>query len=79
MAELKTSTVRVGILIAVSLGLLGFAILSFGVGTRLFSGSEVLSAHFQRINGLQVGAPVRLAGVTIGSVSQATRARVTSW
>jgi phospholipid/cholesterol/gamma-HCH transport system substrate-binding protein len=68
MAELKTSTVRVGILIAVSLGLLGFAILSFGVGTRLFSGSEVLSAHFQRINGLQVGAPVRLAGVTIGSV-----------
>jgi phospholipid/cholesterol/gamma-HCH transport system substrate-binding protein len=68
MAELRTSTLRVGILIAVSVALLGFAILSFGVGTRLFSGSEVLHAHFQRINGLQVGAPVRLAGVTIGSV-----------
>lgn len=68
MAELRTSTLRVGILIAVSLTLLAFAILSFGVGTRLFSGSEVLNAHFQRINGLQVGAPVRLSGVTIGSV-----------
>jgi len=68
MAESRTSTLRVGILITVSLALLAFGILSFGVGTRLFTGSEMLQAHFQRINGLQVGAPVRLAGVTVGSV-----------
>jgi phospholipid/cholesterol/gamma-HCH transport system substrate-binding protein len=68
MAEQKASTLRVGILIAVALIILAVAILSIGHGTRFLAGSENLEAHFQRINGLQVGAPVTLTGVHIGAV-----------
>jgi phospholipid/cholesterol/gamma-HCH transport system substrate-binding protein len=57
------------LLILAGIGLLAFAIMTIGGGTRLFRGSETLSAHFAHVNGLQVGAPVRLSGVNIGSVS----------
>jgi phospholipid/cholesterol/gamma-HCH transport system substrate-binding protein len=68
MAEQKLSTLRAGILIAVALALFSVAILSIGHGTRFFAGSQGLEAHFQRTNGLQVGAPVTLTGVNIGAV-----------
>jgi phospholipid/cholesterol/gamma-HCH transport system substrate-binding protein len=68
MAEQKPATLRVGILIAVALAIFAVAILSIGHGTRFFAGAEDLEAHFQRINGLQVGAPVTLTGVNIGAV-----------
>lgn len=70
MAESRATTIRVGLLILAGLVLLAFAIMTIGGGTRLFRGSETLSAHFTHINGLQVGAPIRLAGVNIGSVSE---------
>jgi phospholipid/cholesterol/gamma-HCH transport system substrate-binding protein len=62
------SALRVGILVAVGLSIFGFAVLTLGRGTRFLSGGEPLEAHFQRINGLQTGAPVLLRGVRIGAV-----------
>ncbi len=68
MSESSHSPLRVGIVVTIGLGILAFAIASIGHGTRLFSRSEILQVHFRRINGLQVGASVRLAGVSIGAV-----------
>jgi len=60
--------VRVGALIAAGLGILCFAILTIGHGAQFFTRTEILQAHFERINGLQTGAPVTLSGVRIGAV-----------
>jgi phospholipid/cholesterol/gamma-HCH transport system substrate-binding protein len=61
-------TVRVGALIAGAIAILCFAIFSIGHGSRFLRRTDFLQAHFQRINGLQTGAPVTLAGVRIGAV-----------
>jgi phospholipid/cholesterol/gamma-HCH transport system substrate-binding protein len=68
MADSNHSAMRVGILIAAGLALFAFAVLTLGRGARFYSGAEVLEAHFQRINGLQAGAPVMLRGVRVGAV-----------
>jgi phospholipid/cholesterol/gamma-HCH transport system substrate-binding protein len=68
VADSAYARVRVGALIAVGLGILCFAILTIGHGTQLFTRTEILQAHFERINGLQTGAPVTLSGVRIGAV-----------
>jgi phospholipid/cholesterol/gamma-HCH transport system substrate-binding protein len=61
-------TFRVGVLMAAAIALLCFAIFSIGHGSRLFKHTDLIQAHFQRINGLQTGAPVTFAGVNIGAV-----------
>jgi len=63
---------RVGALIAAGLGALAFAILTIGHGAQLFTRTEILQAHFERIEGLQTGAPVTLSGVRIGAVDSIT-------
>jgi phospholipid/cholesterol/gamma-HCH transport system substrate-binding protein len=68
MADSNYSALRVGILIAVGLAIFAFAVLTFGHGTRFLSGGALFEAHFQRINGLQTGAPVMLRGVRVGAV-----------
>ncbi len=68
MAETGYARVRVGTLIAAGLGVLCFATLMIGHGAELFTHTEILQAHFERINGLQTGAPVTLSGVRIGAV-----------
>ncbi|MGH7865574.1 MAG: MlaD family protein [Candidatus Binataceae bacterium] len=55
-------------MIASGLALLAFAIVTVGQGARFFARSEIIEAHFRRINGLQAGAPVTLSGVHIGAV-----------
>jgi phospholipid/cholesterol/gamma-HCH transport system substrate-binding protein len=70
VAQSTSSTVRVGLLIFAGLVILAFGIMSIGMGSRWFTGSETLEARFRRVNGLQTGAPVRLAGVSIGSVAR---------
>jgi phospholipid/cholesterol/gamma-HCH transport system substrate-binding protein len=62
-------SLRVGIVMVVGIAILAAAIFSIGGGLRWLSGSEELTARFQRVNGLQVGAPVYLSGVNIGSVA----------
>ena len=68
MADSTYARVRVGALIAAGLGILGFAILTIGHGAQLFTRTEILQAHFERIEGLETGAPVTLSGVRIGAV-----------
>ncbi len=67
MAE-STHSLRVGVLMLVGAAILAAAILSVGGGVHWLTGTEVLRAHFARVNGLQVGAPVHLSGVNIGTV-----------
>ncbi len=68
MADSAFSRVRVGALIAAGLAVLCFAILTIGHGAEFFTHTEILQAHFEKINGLQTGAPVTLSGVRIGAV-----------
>ena len=68
MTDTRYSALRVGLVIATGLALLGFAIVTIGQGARFLARSETIEAHFRRINGLQTGAPVTLAGVQIGAV-----------
>lgn len=70
MRTTKTLELVVGIFVA--LGLAAFLMLAMKVSdiTRLSSGpSYTVTANFQNIGGLKVGAPVTLAGVRIGRVS----------
>ncbi len=70
MAEQQGShALRVGIVMVLGIAILAAAIFSIGGGLRWLSGSEELRARFQRVNGLQVGSPVYLSGVNIGSVA----------
>jgi phospholipid/cholesterol/gamma-HCH transport system substrate-binding protein len=68
VAESAYSKLRVGAVIALALALLCFGIFSIGHGSRIFTRSEIVQAHFHRINGLQSGAPVKLAGLGVGAV-----------
>ena len=72
MANSIYARARVGALIAAGLGALAFAILTIGHGAQLFTRTEILQAHFERIEGLQTGAPVTLSGVRIGAVDSIT-------
>jgi phospholipid/cholesterol/gamma-HCH transport system substrate-binding protein len=69
MAEQKSHLLRVGSLMVAGITILALAILSIGGGLRWLGGTTELTARFQRVNGLQVGAPVHLSGVNIGSVA----------
>ncbi len=69
MAEQSSHSLRVGIVMVAAIAILAGAIFSIGGGLRWLSGSEELRVHFQRVNGLQTGAPVYLSGVNIGSVA----------
>jgi phospholipid/cholesterol/gamma-HCH transport system substrate-binding protein len=69
MAEQGSHSLRVGIVMVIGIAILAMAIFSIGGGLRWLSGSEELTARFQRVNGLQIGAPVFLSGVNIGSVA----------
>ena len=59
---------RVGIFVFVLLLLFVAFVLTIGIQTRLFEEQYTLRAAFQDIQGLVVGAPVRLAGLTVGTV-----------
>lgn len=69
MAE-GTRSLRVGILIVVGAALLGAAIFSVGGGVQWFTSMATLRAHFERVNGLQAGAPIYLSGVNVGRVEE---------
>ncbi|HLX36811.1 MAG TPA: MlaD family protein [Candidatus Binataceae bacterium] len=68
MANSSVVTIRVGAIIAAGLAIICFAIFSIGHGTRMLKRTDIIETHFHRINGLQSGAPVSLAGVNIGAV-----------
>jgi phospholipid/cholesterol/gamma-HCH transport system substrate-binding protein len=66
LAEVATGAV----ILAVALLFLGYAVLNSGRGTVNGSGLR-LTARFDRIDGLSNGADVRIAGVRVGTVTDA--------
>src|SRR5262249_42885625 len=57
-----------GLLVTVAMALFMGAIVTLGQQERLWERKVRYDIHFARTNGLQVGAPVSLTGVVIGSV-----------
>lgn len=65
----KYSDLKVGIVLVVALAIAAVAILKIDQQRGLFGDQYELVTYFGRINGLTVGAPVWLAGVDVGSVT----------
>lgn len=63
---------RVGVFVLGLLGLFMVFVLTIGSQSRIFGRRYMLHAFFGNIEGLNVGAPVRLAGTSIGSVDDIT-------
>src|SRR5580700_5953471 len=68
MAEERSIEVKVGVLILVSLGILAAFVLVMG-GLN-FQKTYSVFVDFDNPGGLQTGAPVRIAGVKVGSVKE---------
>jgi phospholipid/cholesterol/gamma-HCH transport system substrate-binding protein len=68
-ADERKTSIRVGIFLAVALVIGGMAIFAIGEKSGLFEGKTTLYVYFDNINGLVEGAPVRLAGLDVGTVS----------
>jgi len=66
---LTWTELRVGIVVVASLAILAFAILSLGGGRAAFAETYELKAQMADVNGLKPGAPVRVGGVDVGSVT----------
>jgi phospholipid/cholesterol/gamma-HCH transport system substrate-binding protein len=57
-----------GVVLAVALGFLGYAVANTGRSTM---GGITLHAKFDHIDGLAIGSDVRMAGVKVGTISSA--------
>src|SRR5436305_7438863 len=68
MSRPGAQTARVGFLVFVALAILVATIMSLGGEQKFWERKVRYEMHFARTNGLQVGAPVSLTGVAIGSV-----------
>ena len=68
MAQEKSIEVKVGVLILVSLGILAAFVLI--MGGLSFEKTYTVYVDFDNPGGLQTGAPVRVAGVKVGKVSE---------
>lgn len=64
-----TETLAGAVVLAVAVGFLGYAVVNTG---RASVGGYPLHARFDRIDGVNVGADVRIAGVKVGSITEAT-------
>ena len=61
---------RVGLFLALGLTVAALTIFAIGQQSGLFERKTTLYAYFSDVNGLVVGAPVRLAGLDVGTVSE---------
>jgi phospholipid/cholesterol/gamma-HCH transport system substrate-binding protein len=72
MSNERQTAIRVGIYVAIGVSVLISVVFVLGSKGGLFTRKSELYAYFDDINGLVVGAPVRLAGLDVGRVSQIT-------
>jgi phospholipid/cholesterol/gamma-HCH transport system substrate-binding protein len=72
--EVKWSQLKVGLIVLVSIALLStlLFLMTSSSGLSVFSHKIYVTAYFSNSNGLKVGAPVGLEGVTIGEVKAVT-------
>jgi phospholipid/cholesterol/gamma-HCH transport system substrate-binding protein len=75
--EVKWSQLKVGVIVLIAVFLLGSLLLlmSSASGLDLFSKKITLTTYFPNSEGLKVGAPVNLEGVTVGEVKSVTVSR----
>lgn len=69
MKPSQFTEIKVGIFVVVILVLFGVAVFTIGSHQKYFQRQYTLWASFSNISGLIVGAPVRLAGLTVGRVN----------
>lgn len=69
MKEDTSRGIRVGFLAALGFIIIFLAFFLVGGQEGIFTGKYELKARFQNVEGLTTGAPVRLGGVKVGSVS----------
>ncbi len=64
------NNLRLGIFVIIGTALVILIVFLVGSKDALFSNTYTISAYFKDIGGLRNGAPVRLSGISIGSVSR---------
>lgn len=69
MKPTKFTEIKVGIFVVIILFLFGVGIFAIGSHQKYFQRQYTLWTSFSNIKGLMVGAPVRLAGLTVGRVN----------
>jgi phospholipid/cholesterol/gamma-HCH transport system substrate-binding protein len=72
--EVKWSQLKVGLIVLVSIALLStlLFLMTSASGMSVFSHKIILYTYFENSDGLKIGAPVNLEGVTIGEVTHVT-------
>ena len=70
MKSIKARELKVGIFVVVSVCLFGVGIFALGSHQKYFQRQYTLWASFSNIKGLIPGAPVSLAGLTVGRVNK---------
>ena len=65
----KRHEITVGLMILIGIALIIFVIFAVSRQQGLLEERYELNVHMSRVNGLQIGAPVRLSGVRVGSVT----------
>jgi len=68
--EEKQHEIKVGLMILFGIAIVIFVIFAMSQKQGIFEERYELSVYMARVNGLQTGAPVRLNGVRVGSVSR---------
>ncbi|MCL6495500.1 MAG: MlaD family protein, partial [Ignavibacterium sp.] len=68
--QLKWASLKVGIVITVTLLIIFFVIVFSGCIQGLFKQRTSLNIYITDVKGLRKGAPVRVAGVDIGAVQE---------
>jgi phospholipid/cholesterol/gamma-HCH transport system substrate-binding protein len=68
----RRTALRVGIFLSAGVAALALAVFLLGSKNGMFEGKSTLFVHFDDISGLVPGAPVRLAGLDVGTVHKIT-------
>jgi phospholipid/cholesterol/gamma-HCH transport system substrate-binding protein len=70
MAKKSIQDIKVGLFIFIGIALAFIVVFSIGSEKHLFEPQYTLYVNFKDVGGLREGAPVRLAGVDVGTVSR---------
>ena len=71
----KEKTLRVGLLVALSLTVLALFVFFIGAEQKIFARKNEYDVHLENVSGLAQGNPVQMAGVTIGVIKDITLPR----